>query len=255
MTEQLGFDWRADEGPVVADTAEACGSDPGTRIAFAGERFVPTTCGALYWPAEATLIVSDLHLEKGRALAARGALLPPYDSASTLARLARVMARFAPARVIALGDSFHDAHVADQMAPELLAELRSLQQGREWLWILGNHDPSLPDCLAGTRRTATTIRGLTLTHEPQPEPARPQIAGHLHPVARLRTRAAHIRRRCFVGGETSLILPAYGAYTGGLNVTSVAFERVLGGTLPSVWMMGARDVYRVPSRRLLRESQ
>ena len=92
-----------------------------------------------------------------------------------------------------------------------------------------------------------------MTHEPRPKPVRPQIAGHLHPVARLRTRAARIRRRCFISDDATLILPAYGAFTGGLNVTNVAFQRVLCGTPPSVWMMGAHNVYRVPSRRLLRE--
>ena len=253
MTEQLGFDWHEAAGSVVADVADATDEARKALIAFAGERFVPTVCGALFWPAEATLIVSDLHLEKGRALAARGCLVPPYDSASTLARLARVISQHAPARVIALGDSFHDERSATRIAPEMLVELHALQRGREWLWILGNHDPSLPDCLDGERCNDTTIRGLTLTHEPRPAPVRPQIAGHLHPVARLRTRAAHIRRRCFISGDATLILPAYGAYTGGLNVRSAAFERVLGDTPPSVWMMGAHNVYRVPSRRLLRE--
>src|SRR5512146_3378423 len=153
-----------------------------SRIRVCGHVMRPLAAGALYWEDEDTLLVADLHLEKGAAFAALGMLLPPYDTRTTLARLAKVIHAVEPSRVVALGDSFHRSHSAERLAAEDLKFLLKLQQGREWYWICGNHDPHLPDCIGGTVCATLTIRGVTLRHEPSPVQPSREIAGHLHPV-------------------------------------------------------------------------
>jgi len=146
------------------------------HIDVSGHAMRPLAAGALYWPEEDTLLVADLHLEKGAAFAALGMLLPPYDTRTTLERLAKVIAAVAPSRVVALGDSFHRAESAERIAADDRAFLLKLQQGREWFWICGNHDPHLPASIGGTVCATLSIRGLVLRHEPSPTPsARPII--------------------------------------------------------------------------------
>lgn len=220
------------------------------RISVCGHEFVPLAAGALYWEAESTLLVADLHLEKGTAFAALGMLLPPYDTRSTLQRLSKVIQALDPARVVALGDSFHRSHLADNLAEEDLACLTSLQQGREWYWIYGNHDPHLPASVKGTVCATLSIRGITLRHEPSPNGAR-EIAGHLHPVARISRRGAVLRRRCFATDGHRLVMPAFGAYAGGLNVLNEAFDLLFVKHRLEAWMMGRTDVYPVLGSLLL----
>lgn len=220
------------------------------RISVCGHEFTPLAAGALYWEAEDTLLVADLHLEKGTAFAALGMLLPPYDTRSTLQRLSKVIQALDPARVVSLGDSFHRSHLADSLAEEDLAFLTSLQQGREWYWICGNHDPHLPASIGGTVCATLTIRGITLRHDPSENGAR-EIAGHLHPVARISRRGAVLRRRCFATDGHRLVMPAFGAYAGGLNVLDEAFDALFVKRRLEAWMMGRADVYPVLGSLLL----
>ena len=219
-------------------------------ISLCGAQLMADSSGALYWPAEAALLVADLHLEKGSSLASRGVMLPPYDTRETLARLAEAIGRFDPARVIALGDSFHDTDGTRRIAGDDLDCLRGLQKGRTWTWILGNHDPQISPIAGGTFQDVLTIGALTLRHEPARAPARGEIAGHLHPTARLSHNGASIRRPCFVGNESRLVMPAFGAFTGGLNVLDAAFRPLFAGTDFTVWMLGDQALYCVPTRRL-----
>ena len=222
-----------------------------SHIQVAGHSLRPLAAGALYWEAEDTLLVADLHLEKGAAFAALGMLLPPYDTRTTLERLSKVIQAVDPARVVALGDSFHRSHSAERLASEDLNFLLKLQQGREWYWICGNHDPHLPDCIGGTVCATLSIRGVTLRHEPSAaQPAR-EIAGHLHPVARIARRGAAIRRRCFATDGHRLVMPAFGAYAGGLNVLDEAFGPLFLRPRLEAWMMGRADVYPVLGGLLL----
>ncbi|MGA7790953.1 MAG: ligase-associated DNA damage response endonuclease PdeM, partial [Xanthobacteraceae bacterium] len=144
--------------------------------------------GALYWPDEGLLIVADLHLEKGSAFAARGVLFPPYDTAATLARLARLVERYMPRTVVALGDSFHDGGGPARMPEISRAALKALQRGRDWVWIAGNHDPDPAENIGGRFAQVLALGALTLRHEPSAQPADGEIAGHLHPLARLARR-------------------------------------------------------------------
>ncbi len=220
------------------------------HMSLCGKALVADMSGALYWPAEHTLIVADLHLEKGSAAAQRGTMLPPYDTRSTLGRLGEVIERYDPAHVVALGDSLHDAAAADRIAREDLDALFALQEGRDWVWITGNHDPVVPKLLRGDVTDALTLSGLHLRHEPSPGPITHEIAGHLHPAAKVSLYGYTIRRPCFVGNGTRLVLPAFGTYAGGLNILDEAFEPIFGSEGLSVWMLGQDGIYPLAARQL-----
>jgi DNA ligase-associated metallophosphoesterase len=214
-----------------------------TEIYVAGVRLVADCEGALYWPEERALIVADLHLEKGSSYAARGVLLPPYDTAATLARLAELVARYAPQAVIALGDSFHDGDGPLRLGEADRAALLALQRGRDWLWVAGNHDPDPSEHVAGSFAATLAIGPLLFRHAPQPGAVTGEVAGHLHPVARVSGRGRTVRRRCFVSDRRRVILPAFGAYTGGLNVRDRAFADVFGNLAFTAHMLGKARVY------------
>lgn len=214
-----------------------------TEIYIAGVRLVADCEGALYWPDERALIVADLHLEKGSSYAARGVLLPPYDTAATLARLAELIDRYAPQAVIALGDSFHDRDGPARLGDGDRAALHVLQRGRDWLWVAGNHDPDPSEHVAGSFAATLAIGPLLFRHAPQAGTVSGEIAGHLHPVARVSGRGRTVRRRCFVSDRKRMILPAFGAYTGGLNVRDRAFAEIFGSLTFTAHMLGKARVY------------
>jgi len=225
-----------------------------TGIAFglAGEELVADASGALYWPREEALIVADLHFEKGSAFARRGIFLPPYDTRASLAALERALARLGARRVIALGDSFHDTGGSSRISRAEHETLLGLMRGRDWIWVLGNHDPAPPG-LPGTAVAEIALGGLLLRHEPQPGAPAGEIAGHLHPCATVRGGGGRARRRCFVTDGRRLVLPAFGAYAGGLDVFHEAFDALL--TRPfEVFVLGRERAYRIPDRRLARNA-
>ena len=219
-------------------------------IRLAGHSFLPVAAGALYWESEDTLLVADLHLEKGAAFAARGMMLPPYDTRSTLQRLAACLDHFSPRRVVALGDSFHRSELAGRLSADDREELAALQQGRAWYWILGNHDPDLPESIGGFVCRSLMIGGITLCHQPSLSRA-PEIAAHLHPVARIARRGEGIRRKCFATDGHRLVMPAFGAYAGGLNVLDEAFSSLFHWHLMQAWLTGRTSVYPLQASLLL----
>lgn len=207
--------------------------------------------GALWLPDERTLLVADLHFEKGASRAARGFMLPPYDTRETLDRLAAVIARRDPARVVALGDSFHDGAGPTRLAARATERtmLADLMRGRDWLWLTGNHDPALPESLGGDVAARAELAGVRLVHEPSCETGH-EIAGHLHPVAKITGRAGRLRARCFARDATRCIMPAFGAFTGGLNLRDPAFAPYFpdGAT---AHVIGRTRVYAVGRDRLV----
>lgn len=219
-------------------------------ILISGRSLVADVSGALYWPAEDTLIVADLHLEKGSSFAARGQMLPPYDTAATLERLAATLDAYPASTVICLGDSFHDCNAAERMSPVDRGTLAILQEDRDWLWLNGNHDPVIEDCLGGRVLHEVVISGLAFRHEPTPGFMTHEIAGHLHPAARVSFHGHVIRRPCFVGNGNRLVLPAFGTYTGGLNVLDDAFSPLFGNDGLSVLVLGQEGLYPIASRLL-----
>ncbi|GIX08431.1 ligase-associated DNA damage response endonuclease PdeM [Elioraea sp.] len=191
-------------------------------IHLCGERLMLDPEGALWWPARRLLAVADLHLEKGSALAARGTLVPPYDSRATLDRLIPLVRRYRPVRLVALGDSFHDRHGAARLAREDTARLAALAQTLELVWVLGNHDPAPPDGLPGMAAEALREGPLTFRHDATGQAG--EISGHLHPKASVATRGKWVTRPCFVVDPRRVVLPAFGAYTGGLDVREPAIR-------------------------------
>ena len=184
-------------------------------IIVSGIALVADIAGALYWPQEGLLVVADLHLEKGSSFAVRGALLPPYDTPDTLARLGWLIARYAPRTVIALGDNFHDGKGAARLSAVDKETLAGLQRRREWIWITGNHDPDPVDGIGGTFAETIAVGPLTFRHQAAPTDYDGEISGHLHPVAVVAVRGRGVRRRCFVADARRLVMPAFGAYAGG----------------------------------------
>jgi uncharacterized protein len=230
---------RASGNPARADRA----------LTVAGATLHADPAGALHWPEHGLLAVADLHLEKGSSFAARGMLLPPYDTAATLARLARLIAHYAPRIVVALGDSFHDGGGPARLSRDDRENLRALQRGRDWIWLTGNHDPEPAEGIGGVFHDDLTLGGLTFRH--LPIGADGEIAGHLHPVARVAHRGRTVSRRCFAADKTRLVMPAFGAYTGGLNIRDAAFADLFGTLKFTAHMLGEDRLYTFTAKRCL----
>ncbi len=231
---------------------------PGAEITVAGVALVADLAGALYWPEEGALIVSDLHLEKGSAFAVRGVLMPPYDTAATLDALGGVIARYPVRMVIALGDNFHDGGGPARLAATDRAQLMALQRGRDWVWIAGNHDPDPGEGIGGVFARALALGALSFRHEPS-EGGRGascgeivgEISGHLHPAARIHQRGRTQTRKCFATDGERLVMPAFGAFTGGLNIRNAAFLKVFGALGFTAHLIGQRRLYSFAAARCL----
>ncbi len=189
--------------------------------------------GALFWPARRALLVADLHLEKASWFARFGQLLPPYDSQATLADLSALAAATGAAEIWCLGDSFHDARGCERLPVAAQDALRDLTSRHRWVWITGNHDVAMVagmiDHCGGELVNEAEVDGLVLRHEADPRELRPELSGHFHPKLRLRVRGRPVARRCFVATPTKLILPAFGALTGGLDADHPEICRAVGG--------------------------
>lgn len=194
-------------------------------LSFAGHDFAATPCGALLHVASRSLLVADLHLEKGSFYALRGQMLPPYDSRETLARLSRAVTDTGARTVYALGDSYHDGAGEDRLEHEAAAMLRTLTASVDLVWITGNHDTDVSGAHGGTVMAEAELAGIALRHQVEVGSATPEISGHFHPKWHGTLRRRAIRRPCFVrssGTPPRLIMPAYGAYTGGMRADDAA---------------------------------
>ncbi len=197
-------------------------------LSFAGHDLMALPEGALYWPARNALLVADLHFEKGSWFAARGQMLPPYDSIATLHAVSALAERTGAGELWCLGDSFHDSQGCARLPADARALLTDLTTRLDWRWITGNHDSLLVDPFGGTILEEAEVDGLVLRHEAEPSDPRPELSGHFHPKLRLRVRGRQVARRCFVASATKLILPAFGALTGGLDAHHPEIVRAVG---------------------------
>ena len=211
---------------------------------LAGEKLHLDPAGVLVWPAQRTLIVADLHLEKGSAAARRGQLVPPWDSRVTLDRLALLLRRLKPRCVVALGDSFHDDGGPQRLAPDDAARLQALTGAVDFIWVRGNHDKSPPEGLGGRAATEWRSGALVFRHEAQ-RGETGEVSGHFHPKARVATRAGEVVRPCFVADARKIMLPAFGAYTGGLDVGEEPIAKLFGARFHA-YMLGSERVYAIP---------
>ena len=218
-----------------------------SQLVIADVAFLADLSGVLFWKEQSLLVVSDLHLEKGSSFVARGVLLPPYDTVATLSRLAAVIARYDPRRVIALGDSFHDRSAHERLAATDREALAAMQARRDWIWIAGNHDPALPSDLGGVVASEVAIGSIMFRHEPTGVAG--EIAGHLHPKARVATRGRAMERRCFACDGERAVMPAFGAYTGGLSIRDVAFAKIFQSDGFMAHVLGDNKLHAIAASR------
>ena len=198
-------------------------------FSFAGKELIALPGGALFWPAGRALLVADLHLEKASWYARLGQMLPPYDSLATLTEVAALVAATGAQSVWCLGDSFHDPRGSERLTGAAQARLTQLTAATRWTWVTGNHDAGLAEACGGTVVTQGELDGLVLRHEAEPGEPRPELSGHFHPKLRVTVRGRQVARRCFVATERKLILPAFGALTGGLDADHPEIARAAGG--------------------------
>jgi len=208
---------------------------------FCGQEFVLANERALYWPREQALLVADLHLEKASFYAQHGQMLPPYDSRETLGRLALAIRATGARRVFTLGDNFHDANGGQRLEPHAAGMLSALTRATDWVWLTGNHDagsdgpsggqsdgqpdgPSIAALYGGAMLEELEIAGMVLRHCARAGETRPELSGHYHPRLQVKIHHRHIRRPCAViagngNGSGRMILPAFGALTGGMDAS------------------------------------
>ena len=216
----------------------------------AGIELVADPAGVAWWEAEKCLIVSDLHLEKGSSFARRGQMLPPYDTTTTLSRLQKCIDYWRPKTVISLGDSFHDKDASVRLPLAQRQLLSTMCKNTDWIWISGNHDPEPPVDLVGMIADTLSIGALHFCHEPTIDAGPGEVSGHLHPAAKLRRQGRSIRRRCFAVSSTRLIMPSFGAYTGGLNVLDKAYKGLFDRRNFHALMLGGGQVYQICGKDL-----
>ena len=199
------------------------------RFLFCSEDMLALPQGALFWPRRGALILADLHLEKASWFARWGQMLPPYDSLQTLGDVEALVVATGAREVWCLGDSFHDRHGCERLQPRAREMLLALTGRTAWTWITGNHDPVLPDPCGGRVLPEAEVDGLVLRHAADPRDGRPELSGHWHPKLRLTVRGRRVSRRCFVRRGDKLVLPAFGALTGGLDADHPELIRAVGG--------------------------
>jgi hypothetical protein len=221
------------------------------EIELKGQVALLDLTGAMYLPAHDALLVADLHFEKGSSFARRGMMLPPYDTRETLMALSDAVFRFNPKTVIALGDSFHDIGGPDRLGDEERATLTDVQKSRDWIWVTGNHDRILPDSIGGQVVEEMSLSSLTLRHEPMAG-EQAEIAGHLHPVGKVVMRGRSTRRRCFLTDGQRCVMPALGAYAGGLNACDAAFKPLFPNGF-TAHLIGTERIFAIARSMLCRD--
>jgi uncharacterized protein len=206
-------------------------------FSFAGEELALVQGRALFWRRENALLVADLHLEKASFFARFGQMLPPYDSRETLERVALALRETGARRVYTLGDNFHDADGASRLEPHAAGMLAALTRMVDWVWITGNHDhgETLGTCLPELE-----VAGLLLRHEALAGETRPELSGHFHPKLRISVRGRSIVRPCTVASERKLILPAFGALTGGMDAADPAIVAAMQPARSAVALLAAK---------------
>ena len=205
----------------------------------------------MYLPEHDALLVADLHFEKGSSFARRGMMLPPYDTRETLMALSEAVLRVDPRTVVALGDSCHDIGGPDRLGDEERRSLSEVQAGRDWIWVTGNHDRVLPDSIGGQVVEEMALGSLTLRHEPLPG-EQAEVAGHLHPVGKVVMRGRSTRRRCFLTDGSRCVMPALGAYAGGLNACDAAFKPLFASGF-TAHLIGTERIFAIAKPMLCRD--
>lgn len=232
-------------GPRLSRAAAQPPAQATLDVRVAGMDAVLDPSGALFWPAQRLMVVSDLHLETGSSYARTGQMLPPYDTRITLARLIDAIERHRPERVISLGDTFHDRGGVERLQADDRAVVDALTARAAFVWITGNHEGDCAAALAGTVCAELTVAGVTFRHIPSAPLEGVEVAGHLHPAARIAVKGRTMKRRAFVGCDRRLVMPAFGCLTGGLSVADPAFAALWPVSRPRLHLCGKTRVYAV----------
>jgi DNA ligase-associated metallophosphoesterase len=219
-------------------------------IELNGAEIIADTSGAAFWPTERALLVADLHFEKGSSYAPRGRLLPPYDTRETLARLKEAISRLGVERVYCLGDSTHDETASARLDESDLEVITALTSSLDWVWLRGNHDPSPPESWGGRVMTELSLGPLVLRHEASASPVAGEVSGHYHPKASVRLRGKRVTGRAFLSDGRRLLLPSFGAYTGGLSALDPAIKRLFPKGF-TAWLLGRKGIFAFPDRVLV----
>ncbi|HHS89033.1 MAG TPA: ligase-associated DNA damage response endonuclease PdeM [Rhodobacteraceae bacterium] len=216
------------------------------KFGILGEPLIACASGVLWIADRQTLVVSDLHLGKsGRVVRRGGPMLPPVETRDTLARLETEIERTGARTVVCLGDSFDDLEAGRQLPEDEGQWLGRLQAGREWIWIEGNHDPG-PFDLGGSHLRECQIGPLTLRHIALAGDTG-EISGHYHPKFILKSHGSHISRPCFLYDAARLILPAFGAFTGGMNCHEPELRKLFGQKAFAVTIGRQAQVFPLPA--------
>lgn len=222
---------------------------PSLMIKINGQDVMCNADGTALFNNARMLVVSDLHLEKGRALSATSPV-PQYDTDATLIALEEAILRDKPDEVLFLGDSFHRADLAKSLAQHHQDKLQELAHGRNFIWVLGNHDPNLPDFLPGEVAMDYVNSNITFRHIAQPAIIGGEVSGHYHPKVRIKTKVRAISGKCFIHDGQRLIMPAFGAYTGGLSV----FDQAIADLFPQkseILFCHACQLFRYPYSQVI----
>lgn len=223
------------------------------EIVFGPARLLLRPSGTLYWPAQETLVVADMHLEKGSfAAISRGVLLPPHDTHDTLSRLLAELNATRPARLLLLGDSLHDNAGLNRMASTDRNLLDRILQLQETIWLHGNHDAQISASLS-VAMEHYHLAGIDFMHEASDGEGF-EVSGHYHPVASIRHKGISARQKVFAVNGGKLIMPSFGTYTGGLDVDDPACAGVL-GSAPLLYACGTSRVFLLPAMPTASQSQ
>jgi uncharacterized protein len=199
-------------------------ANPAMEISLGRQRLAVRASGALWWASERLLAFADLHLEKGTSYAKHGKLLPPYDTRDTLLRMTAEIDQLDPETVVCLGDSFHDLGAWARMQADDATLLAALAHRRRWIWIAGNHDAELPRELPGVVEQEIERRGIVLRHRADGGAPGGEVSGHFHPKVSVYASGKVVVRRAFIEDGRRLVMPAFGAYTGGLDAGDAALR-------------------------------
>ncbi|MBI4724960.1 MAG: phosphoesterase [Rhodomicrobium sp.] len=223
-----------------------------SRVLLSGKSLVADPTGALYWPAENTLVVADLQLSNCSYLEGEDVLLPPYDTASAFEKLEEALDRYDPARVVALGNSFAGI-TSDGLSPHRSDWLQDMMEGRDWYWVVSHDYGAPPERIGGTVVPQMMLGGIKFRADAVRAHVANEIAGGLHPVAQVSQYGHLVRGRCFVGNGMRLILPSMGNYSSGANVLGSAFDPLLGQGGLFVWFISQDRVHPVAPPQLVED--
>ena len=213
-------------------------------INFNNHEFKINNDGILFWLEKKIAIVSDLHLEKGSSFASLGQFIPPFDSEETLKKLINFFKTHEVQTIILLGDTFHDGGALNRMSSKVKSIFDSLVENYEIIFVLGNHENKMKSAFIKFYERYI-VDDIYFLHEAVLE-KKYQISGHFHPVASLKINSKQITEKCLIHSENHIIMPAFGEFTGGLNINNPVFKPFLNRNY-YIYFLTKKSVYKFAS--------